>query len=165
MNIIKQNWLGLVGLIGLCIAIPLPAGTVQNSLNVIGIIALILYAKFGKNEFFMYLELVVLLGTILKILNVSNTVLITALVVATILSLIKVFRNPSYREWSAIFGIIGLAGLVYGYSTLSNWGYAIGGVSSAIYSFIAFRNGLKSALIFTVLNLIYSGLAFYMIMR
>lgn len=165
MNIIKQNWIGLVGLISLCIAIPLHAGTAQNVLNILGIVVLILYAKIGKNEFFLYLEFVILLGTILKIFNASNIVLIAALVVATILSLIKVFRNPSYREWNAIFGVIGLVGLVYGYSTLNNWGYAVGGVSSAIYSFIAFRNGLKSALIFAVLNLIYSGLAFYMIMR
>lgn len=165
MNLIKQNWIGLLGLILLCSGIPMHAGVIQNIFNIIGIAALILYARLKKNEFFFYLESVVLLGTVLKIINVSFAVLVSVLIIASILSLVKVFQNKAYRTWDASFGLIGLMGLVYGYSTLSNYGYAVGGVASAIYSFIGYKKGLQSALIFVLLNIIYSALAIYMIVN
>lgn len=165
MNLIKQNGLGLLGLVLLCAGIPMQPGIIQSICNVVGICTLILYAWRGKNEFFFYLEQVVLLGTVLKIANVSSLVLVSALIIASILSLTKVFQNPVYRTWDVTFGLIGLMGLVYGYSTLSNYGYAIGGVSAAIYSYIGYSKGLKSGLVFALLNIIYSALAIYMIVK
>lgn len=165
MKILRQNWLGIIGLICLCIAIPLANGVTQNLLNVIGILLLVTYAWCAKNEFFFYLELVVLLGAVLKITNVSNLVLNTALVLASVIALARVFKNPANRVWYIGFGLVGLAGLVYGYATLSNLGYAIGGVASMIYSFILFSKGIKSALIFGILNIIYGTLAIYMLIK
>lgn len=163
MNMVKENWIGIIGLIGLCAGIPMSSGIVQNVLNVVGIASLILYAKSKKNDFFFYLESVVLFGTLLKIANVSSVILITALMIAAGLALVKVFQNPDYRKLDTIFGLIGLVGLVYGYATLSNYGYAVGGIASVIYSLIGYRKGLKSGLIFALLNLIYSALAIFMI--
>lgn len=165
MNLLKEHWVGILGLIGLCSGIPMEAGVTQNIFNVVGISGLILYAKLKKNDFFFYLEIVVLLGTVLKIFDVSSVVLVTALIVGSVLALLKVFQNPAYRAWDTIFGLVGLAGLVYGYSALSNYGYAIGGVASAIYSIIGYRKGLKSGMIFALLNIIYSGLAIFMIIK
>lgn len=165
MEVIKQNWIGLIGLIGLCAGIPMSPGIVQNIFNVVALLALVIYAWRGKNDFFFYLELVVLFGTILKIANVSDAVVAISLVVASLLALAKVFQNPIYRVWYTSFGLIGLAGLVYGYSTLSNVGYAIGGIASVIYSFIGYSKGVKSAFIFGVLNIIYSALAIFMLIN
>ncbi len=163
MNIIKQNWLGLIGLIILCIGIVLPQGLLQNICNISGISSLILYAWYGKNDFFFYLESVVLLGTILQIMHINLIVMTVILVIAAIFSFYIIFRNPIYRTKDIVFGIIGVAGLIYGYATLSNVGYAIGGIGALIYSFIGFSKGIKSALIFTLLNAIYSATAIYMI--
>ncbi len=163
MEVIKQNWLGIVGLIGLCAGIPLAPSIAKDVLNIVGLVGLIFYAWRGKNDFFFYLEFVVLLGTILKIANVSDTIVAISLVIASLLALVKVFQNPIYRVWYTGFGLIGLAGLVYGYSTLSNIGYAIGGIASVIYSFIGYAKGVKSAFIFGILNIIYSALAIFML--
>ncbi|RTK95587.1 MAG: hypothetical protein EKK64_06460 [Neisseriaceae bacterium] len=163
MNLIKQNLLGLVGLMILCAGIVLPQGIAQNFCNVVGISALIVYAFLGKNDFFFYLEIVVLIGTIMKIFNVETTLMFAVLIIATIISFAIIFRNPIYRSWDIIFGVVGISGLIYGYATLSNYGYAIGGLATIVYSLIGFSKGIKSALVFALLNTIYSALAIYMI--
>lgn len=165
MNTLKEHWIGMFGLIALCAGIPLEAGAMQNACNIAGVFGLIAYAKVKNNAFFFYLELVVMLSTLLKIFAVSPIILITALIIATSLALLKIFQDPAYRVWDTAFGLIGLSGLVYGYAALSNYGYAVGGVASAIYSIIGFRKGVKSGFIFAILNLIYGGIAIFMIVK
>lgn len=165
METIKQNIVGVVGLIALCIAIPLSHGALQNVINVVGILALILYAWQGKNIFFFYLELIVLLGTFLQIAKVSPIITWTALILSFLVTALKLLQNPAYRNFGTILGFVGLAGLVFGYATLNPIGYAVGGVCSACYSFILFKQGIKSGLLFALLNVIYGGLAIYMIVN
>lgn len=163
VNMIKQNLLGILGLVLLCVGVAVGIGITQNILNVIGISMLIIYAKQGKNEFFFYLESVVLLGTVLKIADVNNNILIMSLIIATLLALFKVLKNAEYRKADTVIGIIGLLGLVYGYSTLSSYGYAIGGIALAIFSLIGYCKGIKSALIFMILNVFFASIAIYTI--
>lgn len=165
MELIKKNILGIFGLIILCVGVTIDIGILKHTLNITGIILLIIYAWINKDEFFCYLELVVLMGTIMKIMDFSNNILVLLLVCATIISLIKIFKNPIYRKLDTAIGLTGLFGLVYGYSTLNNYGYAIGGVSLAIYSIIGYFNGVKSALIFAILNIFFGSVAIYMILN
>lgn len=164
MKIIKENWLGLLGLIGLCVAIPLPEGLVKNIFNLIGFVGLIVYAWRGKNAFFFYFELVALLGNILNIMGVGDTIKFTLLVIASLAALIRVLMKPEYRQWYTIFGVIGLGGLVYGYAAFSNWGYTIGGIGMVLYSAVGFYQGVQIALIFGLLNVIYGGISIYMLL-
>ena len=165
MEIIKQNIVGVIGLIGLCIAIPMSGGLLQNVINVLGISALIIYAWQGKNTFFFYLESVVLLGTILQIAGVSPEITWTALILSFVVTVLRILQNPDYRNIMTAIGFVGLFGLVFGYATLNPIGYAIGGVCCACYSFILFKQGIKSGLLFTLLNIIYGGLAIYVILK
>lgn len=165
MDLIKQNIIGVLGLIALCVAIPLPPGLLQNGINVLGISALIIYAWQGKNTFFFYLESVVLLGTFLQIAGVSSAITWTALILSFVVIVLRILQNPAYRNFMTVIGFTGLFGLVFGYATLNPIGYAIGGVCCACYSFILFKQGIKSGLLFTLLNIIYGGLAIFVILK
>ena len=165
MELIKQNIVGVLGLIALCVAIPLSHGAPQNVINVVGISALIIYAWQGRNTFFLYLELIVLLGTLLQIAEVSPVITWTTLTLSFFVTALRLLQNPAYRNFATILGFTGLAGLVFGYATLNPIGYAIGGVCSACYSIILFRQGIKSGLLFALLNVIYGALAIYVILN
>ena len=165
MDLIKQNIIGVLGLIALCVAIPLPPGLLQNVINVFGISALIIYAWQGKNTFFFYLESVVLLGTILQIAGVSPEITWTALILSFAVTTLRVLQNPDYRNFMTVIGFVGLFGLVFGYATLNPIGYAVGGACCAWYSIALFRQGIKSGLLFCVLNIIYGSVAVYVIFK
>lgn len=164
MKLIKDNLLGIIGLIGLCIAIPLAGGLLKNVLNIIGFLGLILYARVGKNDLFFYFEIVALIGYLLNIAEISNSFKYPLMIILSIAALIKVLSKAEFRQWYTIFGVIGLGGLVYGYLAFSNLGYTIGGVGMAIYSFIGFYQGVQIALIFGLLNVIYGGISIYMLL-
>lgn len=163
MGVIRQNWIGIVGLIGLCIGMPLPHGILQNSINLVSFIALVLYAWLGKNEFFTYQQSIVLIGAVLKILNVNDLIIASVLVIMSLVAVVKILQNPVFRVWYTAVGFIGLAGFVYGYATLNPIAYAVAGVASTIYSFVSYSKGVKSAFLFGVLNIIYGSIALYIV--
>lgn len=165
MQQIKQNWIGLLGLILLCSGLTLDQTLIiKDIINVIGILLLLIYAKQQNNSFFFYAEFVVLLGTVLKIISLNEMTLLICMSIASILALIKIFALPYYRTHfiETLIGLIGLFGLAFGFSTNENIGLVIGGLFLAIYGFIGFKNGIASALIFAILNLIFGGLALYL---
>jgi hypothetical protein len=164
IKLIKDNILGIIGLIALCVAIPLPEGSIKNILNIVGFLGLISYAKLGKNDLFFYAELVALLGYIVNIVGINNSIKYPVMIVVSLAALIKILSNADYRKLYTIFGFIGLGGLVYGYLAYSNVGYAVGGVGMAIYSLIGFFQGFRVALIFFILNVIYGGVSIYMLL-
>lgn len=163
MEVIKQNWIGIVGLVGLCIGMPLSHGILQNSVNLISFIALVVYAWLGKNEFFIYQQSAVLIGALLKVLHVNDFIIGAILLVILLIAIIKVLQNPAFRVWYTIVGFIGFAGFVYGYSMFNNIAYAIAGIASTIYSFVSYSKGVKSAFLFGVLNVIYGSIALYLV--
>jgi hypothetical protein len=164
MKIIRENWLGVLGLVCLCVAIPVPLGLVKNALNIIGFLSLISYAWMGKNDVFFYFEIVALFGYLITLFGMPDIMKYPLLAIACIAALSKVLSNQLNRKWYTIFCVIGLGGLVYGYAAFSNLGYAIGGVGMVIYSAIGYYKGVKVALIFGVLNIIYGGVAIFMLM-
>jgi hypothetical protein len=163
MELIKQNWIGIVGLIGLCVGMPLTHGVLQNSVNLASFIALVLYAWLGKNEFFIYQQSAVLIGAVLKILQVNDFIIGGVLVAILFVAVIKILQNPVFRVWYTAVGFIGFGGFVYGYSMLNNVAYAVAGVASTIYSFVSYSKGVKSAFLFGVLNIIYGSIALYLV--
>ncbi len=163
MNLVKENIIGIIGLIALCAGIPLPIGLLKFSLNIIGFIALIIYAYKGKNALFFYFEIVALIGYILSFMPIANHIKYLLMVILTLAAFAKIFSFEKFRRWYTGFGIAGLVGLIYGYLANSNLGYAIGGIGMVIYSFIGFFQGTKIALIFGILNIIYGSIAIYML--
>lgn len=162
-RLIKENHIGILGLILLCIGLLVSELWPKNIINVIGIVLLMIYAKQQKNDFFYYAELVVLLGTLLNVAQINTTILMIVMIIASILVLFKIFSFPYYRTHvlDSIIGLIGLFGLAFGFSTGNNWGFIIGGFFIALYGFIGFFKGVGSALIFAILNLIFAGIAIY----
>lgn len=160
---IKENWIGILGLILLCVGLTLEPSYIQGGFNVVGIVLLLIYAKMQKNLFFYYAECVVLLGTILKIIGINEVFLALCMTIASIFALYKIFGIEYYKKHTieTIIGLIGLFGLALGFSTGLNIGFIVGGIFLAVYGFIGFFNGITSALIFAILNLIFGGIALY----
>lgn len=163
---IRQNWLGVLGLLVLCVAIAGDfSGRPRDAIDFIGVTMMTLYAFQQRNEFFCYLQTVAELGVILRIVHASNNILMIVLGSVSLFALIMIFRKPVFREFGSLIGVAGLLGLAYGYATLNIIGFTVGGIGLMIYGFIGFKKGFESALLFAILNGVYSVAALYVLFK
>jgi hypothetical protein len=158
---------GIVAMIALVVATFLEGGSlVQKIIFLVGALVLFYTAYFNKQQMFVALQAVIIVGTILGFfpaLASLNKYIIMGII--TVISVANLIRMKHYRKdpWGVV-GSLGLLSLALGFatdavafSTLFYSFLATGGILVAIYSAIGFfYYKIRITMIWLILNVVFA---------
>ncbi|MCK4608892.1 MAG: hypothetical protein KAT71_05390 [Gammaproteobacteria bacterium] len=168
LNTKSINWfnigLGVIGLLLIIVGTFLTPTTTQKLLFTAGSVFLLTSSVLEKHEFFAILQVVALCGTLVAFIPVGVMVKAAIPIILTIVAIIYFIRKGLLSDVVMILGCLGLLCLAAGYATSNPIVYFLGGIFLTIYSYLSYRRGHNIALLFTVLNAVFSitaGMAVY----
>ncbi len=152
----------VIGTVGLLLAIAgnfFPDTLLQKWLYFFAGNVLLVSALMERAVYFIILEVIVVASTVIAfvpghlILKAAVPLVMSAVAIPYLLS------KEQYRNLASILGILGLVSLALGYALIHPLIYFLGGFFLAIYSFIAYFQGERIAILFAVLNTIFAATA------
>ncbi len=149
----------LIGIIGLLIFIVgtlMPGAACQKYLFFAGAILLTLSSYLEKNIFFTVLEAIVSIDAILTFLNLPVLTITIITFIIVIITVIYFAIKGAFKERYLIIGTVGLLFLAIGVGTLNPIAYTLGGLFLVIYAYYSFKKGYQIALLFIILNAIFT---------
>jgi hypothetical protein len=153
--------LGIVGL-GLAIIGNLyPDTQTQKVLYLLGGILLTITAVIEGQAYFIALEAIVIVSASLAFIPGYFFLKAMLPLALTALFLLYLNRNPHSTEKVDHLGTCGLVLLALGYAITHPLLYLAGGIVLTVYSYRAYRAGVSIALLWAVLNAVFSLTAFY----
>ncbi len=166
---VKSNRINLgvsiIGLILVIVGAMLPPIITQKVFFVSGAVCLLIASCVDRAEFFAFLNAIVLLGTVIAFFHVSVTFKLVLLGIAGVIALGYLFKREYIKTIIDILGCVGLLLLAFGYAVSNPFVYLFGGFFLTIYSYTAYKNGVRIGLIFAILNAIFTVMALIGILR
>lgn len=154
------NWrnisLGVIGLLLIIYGNFLPPHNTQKGLFLVGCIFLLTSSVLEKNKFFSILQIVVLSGTLIAFAPVSLVFKAGVPISLSILAIIYFMLQGMLSDSLTIVGCLGLLFLAAGYAISNPIVYLLGGLFLTIYSYYSYKQGVNIALIFAILNAVFT---------
>ena len=147
---------GVIGLLSFIVGTLIPGSPLQKYFFLAGAILLTISSYLEKNVFFTVLEAIVTIGAILTFLSLSNITIAVITFIIVIITVLYFAAKGLFKERYLIIGTIGLFFLAIGVGTLNPIAYTIGGFFLTIYAYFSFKKGYQIALLFIILNAIFS---------
>lgn len=148
--------LSIVALIILCIATLLPVSLEQKMLMTAGTSLLALSAVLEKDLFFATLQGIAMFGTLLAYTSLAMYIKSGAVIVLAIGAMIYFLKKETQKDFTVKIGAAALVALGVGFALSNPIVYLIGGVLIATYAYFSFRRGVQIALIFLILNIVFT---------
>lgn len=156
----KTKWssiqIGAIGLLCAIIGNLYPATMLQKHLYLAGGLLLFISALLEKEEYFITLEVVVIACTLLAYLPEHAGLKMAVPLVLSLGSIGYLFYRGLLRDGLSWVGVAGLVFLGLGYATLNPLIYFAGGVVLTIYSTASYFRGVGIALLWAILNAVFS---------
>lgn len=154
------NWsavhIGVIGLLCAIIGNMYPATMLQKHLYLGGGVLLMVSALIEKQEYFIALEVVVIVCALLAYLPDHGTLKMAVPLLLSLFSVGYLYYRGLLKSPASLLGVVGLVFLGLGYATLNPVIYLIGGIALTAYSAISYYQGVKIALLWAILNAIFS---------
>jgi len=148
--------IGVLGLILVIAGTFLPPQLTQKLLFIFGVFLLIISSALEKHQFFAILETVVLVGSLVAFTSMSMATKVVIPIAFSILAIIYFATRGMLRDYVSIIGCIGLLFLATGFAISTPIVYFLGGLALTIYSYISYCRGASIALLFTILNAVFT---------
>ncbi len=170
MNLVKTNycsWSMIIGTLGLILAIIgnfYLDSLLQKYLYFFAAVLLTGSAVLEKQTFFIILEIIVVVSTAIAFIpgymlfKAAIPLLLSAIFLGNYLS------SPQNRDILNLTGALGIILLALGYAIIHPAIYLAGGVVLTIFSSIAFARGVRIAILWAILNAVFSVTALYSIL-
>ena len=155
-----------LGILGAGIVI---AGFIQapsQAYYVAGACLLLLNALYFKLTYFIALELILLAGHGAILLGIGQTLQVVLPILLSLQLLIFYLLSGELQNIFHLIGIAGIALLSIGFSYSNVWVFFFGSLAIAIFAFHTVFQGKKVALIWAIMNLLFSlGTAYILIFK
>jgi hypothetical protein len=148
-----------LAIIGLLIAITgnfLEISVAKKLCYLIGALILLVTALLEKNTFYIILEIILLIGAGIAFSPISFFWKSSITISLGILAAIYFSLSGQLKDYLTWLSIIGILIITWGYALTNPMLYAGGGAIITVYSFCAFRRGEKIALVFGILNFVFT---------
>lgn len=156
----KIKWVSIqIGILGLLCAIIgnlYPATMLQKHLYLAGGVLLFISALLEKQEYFIALEVVVIVSALLAYLPGHDPLKMFTPVLLSLVSFAYLYHRGMLSSSLNYVGVAGLLLLGLGYATLIPLIYFAGGVVLTIYSTASYFKGVNIAILWAILNLVFS---------
>lgn len=153
-----------IGIIGLLVATYgnlLEQGhSYQKWCYLIGGLLLLASSALERRTFFTVLQFVLSAGAAISFTALSPALKATVPISLTIVSIIYFLIRGELKDYILVIGCIGLAVLALGYAISNPIVNMTGAAFLMIFSYLSFRQGVDIALIWTILNAIFTITAF-----
>jgi hypothetical protein len=150
---------GILGMLLTIAALVLAEAEFQRTFFAVGALGMTLTALLEGHRLFIGLQLIVLSGTVAAFLPLSVMAKGFVPLAASIPTLGFLAMHKSLNTRNDWFGSLALATLGVGYAVQHPLGFFVGGALISIFSAIELRRGFKPAVIWLVLNLVFTGLS------
>jgi len=134
----------------------IPPSALRAECFVIGAILMLLAAVIERELFFSVLQLVVLAGAAMYFTSFSLVARAAVPIVLAGSFLLYFAYSGRLQDKLTLFGSIGIAILAIGYAVSSPFVYFAGGVILTIYATMSYRRGVSIAILWAILNFIFS---------
>ncbi len=153
--------LGIIGLLFAIVGNLYPETMMQKHLYLGCGILLLMSAALEKAEYFIALEVVVIVSAFLAYLPEHGALKMAVPLVLSLFSIVYLYYRGLLQSSHSLLGVAGLVFLGLGYATLNPIIYLLGGVVLTVYSAISYYKGVSIALLWAVLNAIFSFTALF----
>lgn len=148
--------IGAIGLLCAIVGNLYPATLLQKYLFLACGILLMISAILEKQEYFIVLEVVVIVSALLAFLSEHGGLKMGVPLLLSLFSIAYLYSRGLLNSSLSILGVAGLVFLGLGYATLNPLIYLLGGVVLTVYSAISYTRGVGIALLWAILNAIFS---------
>jgi hypothetical protein len=148
--------IGVIGLLAFIVGTLMLGLPCQKVFFLVGSILLTISSYLEKNIFFTVIEGIATIDAILTFTLLSNTTIAIITFIIVILTVLYFVAKGAFKERYLIIGTVGLFFLAMGVGTLNPIAYTLGGFFLVIYSYFSFRKGSQIALLFIILNSIFT---------
>lgn len=142
----------LIASTGNLLTVPTP----QKWCYLVGALLLLLSSSLERQRFFIILQIIVVIGSAIAFSAFAPTIKAAFPIVFSILALIYMATSGMLRDKLTIFGCFGIVFLAAGYAITNPFVYLFGALVLMIYSFISYSRGVTIALLWGILNAIFS---------
>lgn len=161
----KLKWssiqIGALGLLCAIIGNLYPATMLQKHLYLAGGVLLFISALLEKEEFFITLEVVVIICALLAYLPEHGQLKMAVPLLLSVFSVAYLFYRGLLGSALSLLGVAGLVFLGLGYATLNPLIYLAGGIVLTLYSAISYFRGVRIALLWAILNAVFAVTALF----
>jgi hypothetical protein len=155
---------GIIGFIFVIMGTLLaPSSLEQKVCYLLGSIFLLTMSSLDLQLYFILLQIVILAGAIVAFFPIPVFYKAAVPIALSIFSVLLFLFKGYLKDPNQIFGCLGLLLLAAGYAVSNPIIYFLGGLVVMIYSYISYRRGIKTALLFALLNLVFSVTSAYAI--
>jgi len=165
LSLPKPKWssiqIGTIGLLCAIIGNLYPATMLQKHLYLAGGVLLLISALLEKEEYFITLEVVVIISAFLAYLSGYNELKMAVPLFLSLMSIAYLYYRKLLGSALSFLGVAGLVFLGLGYATLNPVIYFAGGLVLTLYSTLSYFKGVGIALLWAILNAVFAMTAFY----
>lgn len=158
---LKDKLFLLSGIVGSCILLWGPTKSAPHIYYVIGSTLLLFTALHFRLIYFIALELILIAGHGAALLHIGTNLQIAMPVLLTLQLLFFYFLSGQLNN---VFVLIGIAGIGFhsaGFTYENQWIFFFGSLSIATYAFYLFYKGKKVALLWAILNSLFTMTAIF----
>ncbi len=152
----------LIGVVGMAIIIYgnlLPATTAQKLCYLFGGIIMMVSALLEKQSFFIILQVIIVSGAAIAFAPMPAIYRACVPILLSIIAIAHFAMKGELSNKTTLLGNLGIVFLAAGYAITNPVIYFIGGALLSIYSLISFKQGVKIAILWAILNIIFSATA------
>jgi len=148
--------IGAIGLLCAIVGNLYPATMLQKYLYLAGGVLLMISALLEKQEYFIALEVVVIVSALLAFLPELAWLKMGVPLLLSLFSIAYLYSRGLLNSALSLLGVAGLVFLGLGYAILNPVIYLLGGVVLTAYSLGSYFKGVGIALLWAILNAIFS---------
>lgn len=148
--------IGVIGLLCAIVGNLYPGTMMQKYLYLAGGVLLMVSALLEKQEYFIALEVVVIVSALLAFLPEYEWLKMGVPLLLSLFSVAYLYSRGLLNSALSLLGVAGLVFLGLGYATLNPVIYLLGGLVLTVYSAGSYFKGVRIALLWAILNAIFS---------
>jgi len=148
--------IGTIGMIGIIAGTFLQPTVTQKLCFLLGGLLMLVSSIIERHKFLTVLQIVTVSGASMAFTPFTVGQKMIVPIGLTVLSLIAFAVKGELKDRLTLLGSVGLGCLAVGYATSNPILYFLGGVFLAIYAFASYFKGVKIALLWAILNSVFS---------
>lgn len=163
LNLPKPNYnltnlsVGIIGMVLATYANLLPQmSLLQKSFYFIGAVLMLVSSMLEKQRFFTALQLVVVGSTAIAFAPLALSIKTGFSVTCSVIAILYFIVTGQCKDKLTAFGCLGIAILAIGYAVTNPIIYLLGSIALFIYSLLSYRQGVKIAIVWVIMNIVFS---------
>lgn len=149
-------FLAVIGLLLATYGNFLPFTNTQKYVYLFASIFLLASSILERQLFFVLMQIVVLSGTTIALLSIHSFFKLLVPFSFSMIACLSFAATGALKEHATKIGCIGMVLLALGYAVSHPIIYLLGGASLTVYSAIAYKRGVDVALVFAILNAVFT---------